>query len=245
MCVFIVVSYAGHDSRVNNVCFSHSRYVPTSCGGDLPIGENPHTSSSSSGVGKGKYMLPSQSHKNYQLFSCSADGTARMWRLHDYDRAAVVFEYYQHSISASSTSATTASAMSMKGRIATSSSKHTTTAAVSAKGKTRCILYQMYLQCLLMVRSIDPLIYICIFKQSLYCSTPLYYCILYITHYMIAAGTQHGHISASTFGVSSNSSSKTTSTSSTARNRPYGEAVTHTGYYYMDRFAVLVRFAEF
>ena len=143
MCVFIVVSYAGHDSRVNNVCFSHSRYVPTSCGGDLPIGESTHTSSttsSSSGVGKGKYMLPSQSHKNYQLFSCSADGTARMWRLHDYDRAAVVFEYYQHSISASSTSAT--SAMSMKGRIATSSSKHTT-AASSAKGKTRCILYHM------------------------------------------------------------------------------------------------------
>ena len=61
---------------------------------------------------------------------------------------------------------------------------------------------------------------------------------------MIAAGTQHGHISASTFGVSSNSSSKTT-TSSTARNRPYGEAVTHAGYYYMDRFAVLVRLALF
>ena len=61
---------------------------------------------------------------------------------------------------------------------------------------------------------------------------------------MIAAGTQHGHISASTFGVSSNSNSKTT-TSSTARNRPYGEAVTHAGYYYMDRFAVLVRLALF
>ena len=163
MCVFIVISYAGHDSRVNNVCFSHSRYVPTSCGGDLPIGENTHTSSSSSSsVGRGKYMLPSQSHKNYQLFSCSADGTARIWRLHDYDRAAVVFEYYQHSISASSTSATTASAMSMKGRIATSSSKHTTAAAAasSAKGKTRSILYHMYLQHVIIVRNIDTFIII-------------------------------------------------------------------------------------
>jgi hypothetical protein len=91
-----VVSYSGHDSRLNGISFTHSRYGSDSCGG-AGGSTRPAGSSSSGAAGKPPRLLPQQKVPQYQLLSCSADGTARMWRGGVTDGSVITFSHVKHS----------------------------------------------------------------------------------------------------------------------------------------------------
>lgn len=117
-----VTSYAGHDSRINHVCFTHSRYRHDACGSSIG-GAAPTSGRRTSG------LLPAQLQPQYQLLSCSADGTARMWRLGSTDGSAITFSHVKHSVG----HAVGPSVLAKTGGGAfTSSTKHATS---SNKGK--------------------------------------------------------------------------------------------------------------
>jgi hypothetical protein len=181
--VGVVVAYAGHDSRVLNVSFSHRKYAFNSCGG----GGLPEPSGSGAGAGairngstkaaagaaaagsknsSRSRGLPSLQEKHFQMISGSADGTARVWRHGSTDTAAIVFSHYRHSLSHGS------------GALLGG-----TSGASSAK---------------------------------------------------LGGGMSIG---AGTFGA--NNANAATALPS-ARNKPFGDAVTFSSYYYMDKFVVLV-----
>jgi hypothetical protein len=88
-----VVSYTGHDSRINSVCFTHSRYRHTDCGGSGSVNSNISGKSA-----RAQNLLPSQVQAQYQLLSSSADGTARMWRSGVTDGSVVTFSHVKHSV---------------------------------------------------------------------------------------------------------------------------------------------------
>lgn len=180
-----VVSYAGHNSRINNVSFTHSKYALTACGGSGAAAP-----SSSSAGAKTIRLLPSQTQPHFQMLSCSADGTARMWRYGNTDNASVVFSHMKHSVG--SASAATASAV---GSIGASTSVKT----ASFKSNTK--------------------------------RTP-------IGSGKSAAGSAGG-------SVSTHSAVACQVQSKEARNRPFADEITYASYFYMDKFAVLVRIFAF
>jgi hypothetical protein len=87
------MSYTGHDSRINSVCFTHSRYRHTGCGG-----RGSSNSNISGKSARALNLLPSQMQSQYQLLSSSADGTARMWRSGVTDGSVVTFSHVKHSV---------------------------------------------------------------------------------------------------------------------------------------------------
>jgi hypothetical protein len=185
--VGVVVAYAGHDSRVLNVSFSHRKYAFNSCGGGglpEPSGTGSGTirngsikiaagaAAAAAGAAGSKNSsrsrgLPSLQEKHFQMISGSADGTARVWRHGSTDAAAIVFSHYRHSLSHGS------------GALLGS-----TSGVSGAK---------------------------------------------------LGGGMSMG---AGTFGA--NSANATKALLPSARNKPFGDAVTFSSYYYMDKFVVLV-----
>lgn len=124
--MFLVVSYAGHNSRINNVSFTHSKYALSACGGSGAASFNVKPAA------KTIRLLPQQTVPHYQMLSCSADGTARMWKHGNTDGSAIVFSHMKHSVG-SVASAITADTISAKTASFTSSTKRT---SLGPGGKT-------------------------------------------------------------------------------------------------------------